>query len=66
MIVGAHRNSLTVHAVCNSVIEGVTYNINIMSAKRFVDKALCLTGAETRAFRLYGKRFIAAVTSPVL
>ena len=63
MIVGAHRNLLTIHFVGYAIIENVRENISIMTAKRFVNDRLTFTGAEARAFRVYEIR-IGLIVAP--
>ena len=66
MVIGAHRHGLTVHTICNSVIENVTNNVNVLATHRVVDKTLTLTCAESGAKCLNEVGILACVSAPFL
>lgn len=66
MIIGAHGYSLAVHLVGNAVVEAVNDDIYVVAAHRLTNKALTLTGTETRAISLNNKAFVLYVPTPLL
>ena len=66
MVVGTHGYGLTVHIILYTVIEDVTYNINVVTSEGMVNSALCLTAAKSGAGRVYEEGSIVVVTTPFL
>ena len=65
MVVRAHGHGLSVHLICDAVVEAVTDNKYVKTSGCMIDKTLCLARAESRALRVYNIGVLIGHSAPL-